>query len=55
MHMAVMVQALREVPLDAIECYPLVAVVMPTAIHVQNIQKQYFAPSVFSGASIRHK
>ena len=35
MHMAVMVQALREVPLDAIECYPLVAVVMPTAIYVQ--------------------
>ena len=33
MHMAVIVQALREVPLDAIEGHLLVAEVMPTAIH----------------------
>ena len=45
-YMVVMVQALSEVPLDAVECYLLVAVVMPTTIHA------YF---VFSGASIRHK
>lgn len=35
-------------------CYLLAAVVMPTVIHVYT-QIQYFAPSVFSGASIRHK
>ena len=43
--MVIMVQALREVPLDAIESDLLAAVVMPMAIHIYT-QVQYFAETI---------